>query len=366
MKSKYKISIITVVYNGAKTIEQTIRSVLGQSYKNIEYIIIDGMSTDGTQEVIEKYIDSIACFISEKDDGLYDAMNKGLRRVTGDIVGIINSDDWYDEKAFEKIVDRFEEKEADIVYGDLVSIFPDGQEKRNSGVPLENMWFQMAVMHPTAFVKKNIYERIGHYNTTYKISSDYDFLLKCYSQKLRFEYINEIIAFFRVGGLSSLKRQQMWEETREISMSYTDRCPDREKIMYQIEKIYRWRRFDVEIDECKGVLFKLLCNYFHTEIKTIIIWGTGSWGDRCFSVLESEGVNVLNFVDNNKERWHQKIRGIEVISPGELQDREVNILIAVREYGAEIKQQIKNMRKHELKSVCIKDLEELYCKSEGF
>ena len=101
LKSNYKVSIITVVYNGAKTIEHTIQSVLNQSYKNIEYIIIDGLSTDGTQKIIEKYIDSISYFVSEKDNGLYDAMNKGIQKATGSMIGIINSDDWYNPYAVE-------------------------------------------------------------------------------------------------------------------------------------------------------------------------------------------------------------------------------------------------------------------------
>ncbi len=104
MVESLKVSVITVVFNGAGTIEQTIKSVLGQTYKNIEYIIIDGDSTDGTQEIVEKYGESIACFVSEKDNGLYDAMNKGISYATGDIIGIINSDDYYAVDAVEHVV----------------------------------------------------------------------------------------------------------------------------------------------------------------------------------------------------------------------------------------------------------------------
>lgn len=109
MNENYKVSIITVVYNGAKTIEQTIQSVLNQTYENIEYIVIDGASNDGTQALVEKYVDNISYYISEKDNGLYYAMNKGIRKATGDIIGIINSDDWYGENAIKDIVDHFRE-----------------------------------------------------------------------------------------------------------------------------------------------------------------------------------------------------------------------------------------------------------------
>lgn len=126
-----KVSIITVVYNGAGTIEQTIKSVLGQTYKNIEYIIIDGASTDGTQQIVEKYVDKIAYYVSEKDEGLYYAMNKGIGKATGEIIGIINSDDWYDINAVKNIVGLFSKKDAEVVYGNTIVVAEDGTEKKN-------------------------------------------------------------------------------------------------------------------------------------------------------------------------------------------------------------------------------------------
>ena len=129
MLNNVKVSIITVSFNSVKTIEQTIKSVINQTYKSIEYIIIDGASTDGTQQVIEKYKDRISFYVSEKDDGLYYAMNKGIEHASGDIVGIINSDDWYVEDAVENMVVCMLETDADLAYGKVVNINTDGREE---------------------------------------------------------------------------------------------------------------------------------------------------------------------------------------------------------------------------------------------
>lgn len=125
-----KVSVITACFNSEKTIEDTILSVLHQTYKNIEYIIIDGASTDGTLEIIQKYKDRIACVMSEKDEGIYNAMNKGIKRSSGDIIALLNSDDFYkDEFVVEKVVHEFENKNCDSVYADLVFVKPDRLEK---------------------------------------------------------------------------------------------------------------------------------------------------------------------------------------------------------------------------------------------
>lgn len=125
-----KVSVITACFNSEKTIEDTILSVLHQTYKNIEYIIIDGASADSTLEIIQKYRDRIACVMSEKDKGIYDAMNKGIKRSSGDIIALLNSDDFYkDEFVVEKVVHEFERKNCDSVYADLVFVKPDCLEK---------------------------------------------------------------------------------------------------------------------------------------------------------------------------------------------------------------------------------------------
>lgn len=205
-----KISIITVVWNNAATIKDAIDSVLGQTYKNIEYIVVDGASGDGTVEVVQSYGDKISKFISEKDKGLYDAMNKGIALATGDVVGILNSDDFYiDEHVIEKIVKEFEEKGVDSVYADLVYVEPENIEKvvryyDSSTCTPENFQYALYPAHPTFFVKRWVYDKYGVFKTDYKIGADFDIMARLlYVHKISYSYIKEPLIKMRVGGVST-------------------------------------------------------------------------------------------------------------------------------------------------------------------
>jgi len=210
-----KITIITVCYNRKATIAKAIESVLSQNYDNIEYIIVDGNSTDGTIEIIESYKDKITKFISEPDKGMYDAINKGLRMATGDVIGLMHSDDeFYDDLVINRIADRFD-KESNIegIYGDGIYISNDIQERlirnriggRFSIKKIKNGWLPL---HPTVYLKKSIIDKNGLYNLNFKIASDTEFLLRyLYKHKIKISYINSYIVKMRMGGMStSLKR----------------------------------------------------------------------------------------------------------------------------------------------------------------
>lgn len=168
-----KVSIVTVCYNSAKTIERTIKSVAGQDYTNIEYIIIDGGSTDGTLDIIDRYKDKISVLVSEPDKGIYDAMNKGIARATGDIIGFMNSDDWYADGAIAAIVDSFSKTDADIVYGKTI-VSKNGicQERINGS--LNDICFGMVFCHQAVFVKSDLL-RYHPFDISYKIVADYEF-----------------------------------------------------------------------------------------------------------------------------------------------------------------------------------------------
>jgi glycosyltransferase len=210
-----KITIITVCYNRKNTIEKAIKSVLEQNYDNIEYIIIDGNSTDGTKEIIESYRDKISKYISEPDNGMYDAINKGLQLATGDAIGLMHSDDeFYDEKAISRIVNRFKYDESiEGVYGDGVYVSNDNQERmiRNriggafSRQRIKSGWLPL---HPTVYLKKKIFDKYGLYDINFKIASDTEFLLRyLYKHKIKVSYINSYIVKMRMGGMSTnLKR----------------------------------------------------------------------------------------------------------------------------------------------------------------
>ncbi len=205
-----KVSIITPSFNSEKTIEDTIKSVLDQTYKDIEYIIIDGGSKDNTLKVIEKYKDKISKIISEPDKGLYDAMNKGIRLATGEIVGIINSDDLYASKdVIEIVVKTFEEKNVDCCWGDLVYV------DRNDTSKIIRYWksseyregkFKLGwhPPHPTFFVRKLIYEKYGVFNLDFPIAGDYELMLRFLEKyKISSCYIPKILVKMRIGGKSN-------------------------------------------------------------------------------------------------------------------------------------------------------------------
>ncbi len=210
MNDKPKISIITVSFNSEETIEDTIKSVVNQDYPNIEYIIIDGKSTDSTLAIIDKYKDRIAKVISEKDDGIFYAFNKGLRIATGDIIGILNSDDFYtSEKTIGKIAETIVTQNVDSAYGDLVYVDPVDTEKIIrywQSKPYQRSLFRKGWMppHPTFFCKKELYEKFGDFNTWMIISNDYEILVRfLYKEKSSAAYIPEVLVKMRAGGNSN-------------------------------------------------------------------------------------------------------------------------------------------------------------------
>jgi glycosyltransferase len=205
-----KVSIITVVYNNKKTIKDAIESVLNQTYKNIEYIVIDGASNDGTVEIVQSYSNKIDKFISEPDNGLYDAMNKGLKLATGNIIGILNSDDFYaSNNIIEKVVNVFNENNIDSVYGDLVYVDSNNTDKIVrywKSIPFKKGLFRKGwhPAHPTFFVKKDVYDKYGIFNLDFKIAADYEIMLRFLEKyKISTYYIPEILVKMRIGGESN-------------------------------------------------------------------------------------------------------------------------------------------------------------------
>jgi glycosyltransferase len=206
-----RISIITVCYNRKATIEKAIKSVLEQNYHDIEYIIIDGNSTDGTKEIIEPYRDRISQYISEPDKGMYDAINKGLKLATGDVIGLMHSDDeFYDKNAIKRIVARFDyDASIEGVYGDGVYVTNDNEERlvrdRIGGIfSLKKVKEGWLPLHPTVYLKKEIIDKYGLYNLDFKIASDTEFLLRyLYKYKIKMSYINAYIVKMRMGGMST-------------------------------------------------------------------------------------------------------------------------------------------------------------------
>jgi len=224
---KLKVSIITVSKNSKDTIAETIHSVLNQSYTNIEYIIVDGASADGTIEVIEKYKDHISHILSEEDSGIYDAMNKGIRMASGDIVGILNSDDvFYSNDIVEKLVQEFVTNNIDAVYGDVQFIDPINKKviRYYSSKKFNLNKFQYGIMpaHPSFYAKRELFEKFGCYKTDYQIAADFELLLRfMYVNKIKTRYLNHPIVSMRTGGVSTKNLYSNYLLNKEIKRACT-------------------------------------------------------------------------------------------------------------------------------------------------
>lgn len=200
------VSIITVVYNGEKYLEQTILSVINQSYINIEYIIIDGGSTDGTLTIIDKYKESIDCWVSEPDKGLYNAMNKGIRKAKGELIGMINSDDWYETDAVKLMVNALLNNiNKTIFHADRYDVKSNGERsvrKFNPSV-FKFKYYGMTYNHPSMFITCREYQK-HLYNENLRSHSDYQFVLEALLEdESKFLYIPKVIVNYRLEGISA-------------------------------------------------------------------------------------------------------------------------------------------------------------------
>ena len=209
------ISVVTVCRNAAITIEQTLGSVQDQSYPYREHIVVDGQSTDGTIDILRRYDDAIACWISEPDAGIYDAMNKGIALAKGDWIGILNSDDWYPEHTLQHVAEAVgRHPEADVIHGDIYLV-----DRRLPPYPIvqgshKHLFSQWRICHPTCFVRKSIYERF-RYNQRYPINADFDLLLRLEAAGCRFVHIDIPLTYFRTGGVSNQPRfRAVWDRFR--------------------------------------------------------------------------------------------------------------------------------------------------------
>jgi glycosyltransferase involved in cell wall biosynthesis len=216
------ISIITAVRNNKEFIEDAIKSVLGQTYPHIEYIVIDGSSTDGTLDVIKKYEGKISRWKTESDDGIYEALNKGIKLATGDVVGFLHSDDLFiDNRAIEKIAGKFLTGNFDTVYSDLVYVSKNNTDKvirywRAGEYKRNSLKFGWMPPHPTFFSKRDGYIKCGLFNTGLGIAADYDMMIRLLTYyEDRVDYLNETLVKMRLGGASNRSVKQMIMKSRE-------------------------------------------------------------------------------------------------------------------------------------------------------
>lgn len=327
------LSVITVVLNCVQTIEKTIKSVVNQEIEGIEYIVIDGGSTDGTLDIIKKYSDRIAYWVSEPDKGIYDAMNKGIMRATGEWVSFINANDWYEQDIFSRLASYMKEGSFDLLYGKVNKFFDnkrDGyigiyQKTNQEEIHGENLY-----CHQGLFIKRTMFDLIGLYDCKYKILADYDWILKAHNAGENPQFIDIDVANFTMGGISCSDSSK--KECRDI-----------------IVKNYANHHMTKDVERKVG---KQAFDYFHVydnsvfegcaeQNKHFYIWGTGVYGKKCNDVLQTLKYDVRGFIDTNcsRELYLDK----KVVKPDGLlkdeefmKDKNALICVATEKYEDEI------------------------------
>jgi len=217
------LTVITVVFNGASTLEHTIRSVMAQSYRNIEHIVIDGGSTDRTLDILHAYDEHIDYWVSEKDAGIYDAMNKGIKLARGKYIGMLNADDYFaDAAVLEKIAQHLELTDIDAVFSCLDVVAPNDPQRILRKYRISNfssLMLRIGVMppHPTFYCKKSCYEKAGVYRTDYRIAADFEMMVRLLlKQRISWKFIDQVSVKMRSGGVSSRGIKSNWIVNREI------------------------------------------------------------------------------------------------------------------------------------------------------
>ena len=226
IKQKMKVSIITTCYNRCSTIQNAMESVLAQDYRDIEYIVVDGASTDGSVEVIREMMKdarwkSTYKFISEPDSGMYEAINKGIRMTTGDVIGLVHSDDMlYDNRVISDVAKKFKESKADFVYADGIFVNAQNIDKivrywKSGGYHRWEVKLGWLPLHTTCYIRRDVMQREGLYDESYKIAADTEFLVRyLYEARLKVVYMKRLVVRMRMGGLSTNRksRRQIWRE----------------------------------------------------------------------------------------------------------------------------------------------------------
>lgn len=338
-----KVSVITVCLNGVKYIEQTINSVLQQDYPNVEYIIIDGQSDDGTLEIINKYRSGVK-LVSEKDDGIYDAMNKGVEFATGELIGFMNVGDSYAEGAITSIVNEYLVSNADIIYGDAIQVYDDREEYISyKDLNFENYFSGNQIIHQSVFTKTELLRK-HKFNTSFKLLADYDFFIRRYCDFNSFGYANRLISYYRIGGASSTKLFEVAYEKKELLMNVLEDYPRlRKKHFETVRDGFFFDMFELHVENMQDYkdFSRAMFRHIVEPFSKVVVFGTGQMAQKYYDYL---GVTADYFIDNDKKKankviFGKKIHGVNHVSC----EKNAAILILAKNGQKEMKHQIENM-----------------------
>lgn len=215
-EDKPLITVVTVVFNGEQFLEETILSVINQTYDNVEYIIIDGGSTDCTLDIIKKYEHAIDYWVSEKDKGIYDAMNKGIDIATGEWINFMNGGDKFSTGVVLSDIFLGKEYNETIMFGDVIADYGSFQKEIKAKTNLSKLWQGMCFSHQSTFFSTD-YHKKNKYNIDFKLAADFDVIYKAYINKKKFAYLGKSISTIEVGGVSYINREKVFSEYRKVS-----------------------------------------------------------------------------------------------------------------------------------------------------
>lgn len=333
-----KVSVITVCLNSEATICQTIESVLHQTYKNTEYIVVDGGSTDKTPDIIQGYIpvfNGRLKYVSEKDNGIYDAMNKGISHAVGDVIGIINSDDWYEPDALERVATCFRDTKAEVMYGEIWLTDKKGER-------ISHTWQSAFPPHPSTFIRRDIYQKYGMFDTGYQIAADRELLLRFMTAGVHFEHIDAVLANFRRAGISNTRILECAKETYEIDLKYWGTCSETMDRGAIEEKYERNRLLHISQNQPQ-IIWKVLEEQ-NVDMGNVAIFGAGNCGKELLTILNACGVPVCLLTDNDRSKWGLEFCGIKIYSPEILRSFTGHVIITVTRFQQDISRQLQNYK----------------------
>lgn len=374
-----KISIITVCLNHADTIERTIQSVINQKYDEVEYIVIDGKSSDGTVDIIKKYGRYLTYWCSDADNGIYDAMNKGIVKATGEVVAFLNSDDWYEDGTLVKVKSYFEQYHPMVLAGRVNTLQKGKWKKYMSDLDRDKENIRMAMIYrqPAMFVRRKVFEQLGGFHTCYKIAADFEWALRVHDAGVEIMQVEDVFTNFSSTGISNTNLNQTIREAREIALEalgqcegYSvlekkdwkrkiNKCYDEQQAFADVKKMIRDQQMN-DYPELKSAMSE----YF-TE-KSYVVWGIGIVGDDMYHLLMQLGLEVEFFVDKKSGSDIGTFHDRKVLAPQELGHGK-KIIAASLEYEDEIADCLDKMgfRKnldYILYSVILQKLQETYMK----
>lgn len=341
-----KFSVITVCLNSADTIEKTIESVLNQQGVEIEYIIIDGGSTDNTVEIIKRFGNRIAYWCSEPDGGIYEAMNKGIAVATGDMVSFINSSDWYADGALACIQKKMTEGKFDLVCGKVARV-KDGVVVSIDAKPEDEteIYYKMYYQHQGIFAKRSIFSKYGYFDVQYRICADYDWLLRVYNRGVHIAYVDVLVSYFCIGGVSS--GIELLPEKKAICLKHLPQALYG-RYFEKINQIYDngilpyKYHYAMKLAENDSYLTKKIKDSLPIG-NTCSLFGTGKIARECHELLISLCITVRHIYDNDPEKQGKEFWG-RLIEPPERIRPDETIIIGTTIYEDKIKAQLENYR----------------------